>query len=152
MPKVLLSLPHQHQQSDGDCLAACAAMVLAHLGHTANYAQLLRLLKVKAYGAPAGNIRLLESLGLTTVYSQTDLAGLEAMLQEGHPVVVFVRTGQLPYWARSTDHALLVVGYDEGLLYVNDPAQSEAPIAVPRADFELAWLEMNNRYALISLT
>jgi hypothetical protein len=38
------------------------------------------------------------------------------MLQEEHPVIVFVRTGELPYWTYSTDHALVVVGYDENLL------------------------------------
>lgn len=125
-------------------------MVLAHLGHTIDYPQLLRLLKIKPYGAPAGNIRLLENLGVTVVYSKTDLAGLEAMLQAGHPVIVFVRTGELSYWTYNTDHALLVVGCDEGLLYVNDPNRSEAPIAVPRGDFELAWLERDYYYALIT--
>jgi ABC-type bacteriocin/lantibiotic exporter with double-glycine peptidase domain len=149
VPKVLLSVPHQHQQSDGDCLAACAAMVLAHLGHTIGYLQLLELLKIRPYGAPASNIRLLENLGLSVVYSKTDLAGLRAMLQEGHPVIVFVRTGELPHWTYSTDHALLVIGFDENLLYVNDPDRSTAPIAVPLDDFELAWLERDHYYALI---
>ena len=150
MPKVLLSVPHQRQQSDGDCLAACAAMVLAQLSHEIDYPYLLELLKIKSYGAPASNIRLLESLGLTVVYSKTDLVGLEAMLQQGHPVIVFVRTGELPYWTYNTDHALLVVGYDESHLYVNDPHRSEAPIAVPCSDFELAWLERDYYYALIT--
>ena len=36
------------------------------------------------------------------------------------------------------------------LLYVNDPNHSEAPIAVPRGDFELAWLESDYYYALIT--
>jgi hypothetical protein len=125
-------------------------MILAHLGQVIDYHQLLKLLKIRPYGAPASNIRLLENLGLTVVYSKTDLVGLEAMLQEGHPVIVFVRTGELPYWAYNTDHALLVVGCDEGLLYVNDPNHSEAPIAVPRGDFELAWLERDYYYALIT--
>jgi hypothetical protein len=125
-------------------------MALAHLDHAIDYPQLLRLLKIKPYGAPAGNIRLLENLGLTVVYSKTDVMGLEAMLQEGHPVIAFVRTGELPYWSYSTDHAVLVVGYDEGLLCVNDPIRSEAPIAVPRDDFELAWLERDYYYALIT--
>jgi hypothetical protein len=57
VPKVLLSVPHQLQEGDGDCLAACAAMVLAHLGRAIEYARLLRLLDIKPYGAPAGNIR-----------------------------------------------------------------------------------------------
>ena len=150
MPKVLLSVPHQNQQSDGDCLAACAAMILMHLGHTTDYPQLLNVLKIEPYGAPASNIRLLESLGVNDVYSKTDLAGLQAMLQEGHPVIVFVRTGELPYWTYSVDHALLVVGYDENLLHVNDPANPKAPITIPQGDFELAWLERDYFYALIT--
>ena len=125
-------------------------MVLAHLGHAIDYPQLLTLLKIKPYGAPAGNVRRLENLGLNVVYSKTDLLGLQAMLQEGHPVIVFVRTGELPYWAYSTDHAVVVIGYDESLLYVNDPARPEAPVTVPCGDFELAWLERDYFYALIT--
>jgi hypothetical protein len=45
---------------------------------------------------------------------------------------------------------LLVVGYDESQLYVNDPHCPEAPLAVPRGDFELAWLERDYHYALIT--
>ena len=150
VPKILLSVPHLLQRSDGDCLAACVAMVLAYLDRVMDYAALLSLLKIRPHGAPAGNIRLLASLNLNVVYSKTDMVGLEAMLQQGHPVIVFVRTGELPYWTYSTDHALLVVGYDESQLYVNDPYYSEAPIAVPRGDFELAWLEHDYRYALIT--
>ncbi len=148
--KVLLSVPHRLQQGDGDCLAACAAMVLTHLGRGIDYTRLLRLLKVKSYGAPAGNIRLLESLDLAVTYSKTDMAGLQAMLQQGYPVIVFVRTGDLPYWTYSTDHALLVVGCDENQLFVNDPNHAESPMAVPRGDFELAWLERDYYYAIIT--
>jgi hypothetical protein len=125
-------------------------MVLAYLERAVDYSRLLSLLKIKPYGAPASNVWLLETLGLTVVYSKTDLAGLEAMLEAGHPVIVFVRTGELPYWTYSTDHALLVVGYDEGCLYVHDPHRSEFPIAVPRRDFELAWLEREYYYALVT--
>ncbi len=150
MPKILLSVPHLLQRSDGDCLVTCVSMVLAYLDRVMDYAALLSLLKIRPHGAPAGNIRLLASLNLNVVYSKTDMVGLEAMLQQGHPAIVFVRTGELPYWTYSTDHALLVVGYDESQLYVNDPYYSEAPIAVPRGDFELAWLEHDYRYALIT--
>lgn len=152
MPKLLFNIPHQRQQSDGDCLAACAAMVLAHLGTTLDYNRLLRLLNVQFYGAPAGNIRRLTQLNLNVTYRQTDMRGLEAMLQQGQAVIAFVRTGDLPYWSYSTDHALVVVGYDEAHIYVNDPDRDEAdsPISVPRGDFELAWLERDYYYALIT--
>jgi uncharacterized protein YvpB len=125
-------------------------MALAHLGRAVEYPQLLQLLNIKPYGAPAGNIRLLSALGATVAYSQTDVQGLETLLQQGQPVIVFVRTGDLPGWTYSTDHALLVVGYDEETLYVNDPDRAEAPQRIPRSDFELAWLERDYYYAVIS--
>jgi ABC-type bacteriocin/lantibiotic exporter with double-glycine peptidase domain len=125
-------------------------MALAYLDHAIDYAQLLRLLKIKPHGAPATNIRLLANLSFTVVYSQTNMAGLEAMLQQSQPVIVFVRTGALPYWAYNTDHALVVVGYDENHLFVNDPHHAESPTAVPRDSFELAWQERDYYYALIT--
>ena len=124
---------------------------MAHLGRTIDYAQLFKLLRIKPYGAPAGNIRLLADLNLAVVYSQTDLTGLRAMLQHGWPVIIFVRTDELPHWTYGTDHALLVVGCDEDQMYVNDPACSEFPITVPWGDFELAWLARDYYYALITL-
>jgi len=150
VPKVSLSVPHQLQQSDADCLAACAAMVLAYLGREIDYALLLELLGIRPFGAPAGNIRLLADLGLVVVYSKTHTTGLKAMLQQGHPVIVFVRTDQIPHWEYGTDHAILVVGYDERHFYVNDPYHSQAPIAVSSGDFELAWLERDYSYALVT--
>ena len=150
MPKVLLSIPHNKQQGDGDCLAACASMVLAHLGHSVPYVKVLRELKVKSYGAPASNIKLLVRWNLTVTYSISDMAGLETLLTEGHPVIVFLRTGELPYWQINTDHAVVVVGYDDKNIYVNDPYFDHTPIAVSRGDFELAWLERDYFYALIS--
>lgn len=150
MPKRLLPVPHQQQQSDGDCLAACAAMVLNYLNIPIGYTELQRLLKIKPYGAPASNIRLLAHLDLSVTYSVTDMAGIESILKQDHPIIVFVRTGELPYWSYGTDHALLVVGYDEANLYVNDPHFANAPIIVPRGDFELAWLERDYYYALLT--
>jgi ABC-type bacteriocin/lantibiotic exporter with double-glycine peptidase domain len=150
VPKRLLPVPHQQQQSDGDCLAACAAMVLNYLNSSIDYTELQRLLKIKPYGAPASNIRLLVQLNLSVTYSVTDMTGIESMLEQGHPVIVFVRTSELPYWSYGTDHALLVVGYGEANIYVNDPNFTNAPIAVPRGDFELAWLERDYYYALVT--
>ncbi len=103
VPKVLLSVPHQPQQGDGDCLAACAAMVLAYLGREISYSRLLRLLKIQPHGAPSGNIRLLAALKFNVTYSQTDLTRLKVMIQQGHPVIVFVRTSELPYWTYACD-------------------------------------------------
>lgn len=149
MPQRLLPVPHRRQQADGDCLAACAAMVLSYWQRDVTYSALLLLLRIQPYGAPASNIRFLSNLGVSVIYSSTNVSGLQSLLDQGNPVIVFVRTGELPYWTYATDHAVVVVGIDEGHVYVNDPDRSDAPIAVPIGDFELAWLEKDYAYALI---
>jgi len=47
-------------------------------------------------------------------------------------------------------HALLVVGYDENQVYVNDPARPESPVSIRRGDLELAWLARDYFYALVT--
>lgn len=61
-----------------------------------------------------------------------------------------VRTDELPYWNYATDHAVVVVGFIENHVYVNDPAFAAAPIAVPLAAFELAWMNFDYRYAVLT--
>lgn len=143
MPKVLLPISHLKQAGEGDCLAACAGMVLQHLRLAVSYADLLRLLGIRSFGAPAGNIRLLAQLGLTVTYSVTDLNGVVQLLDEGAPVIAFLRTGDLPYWQYSTDHAVVVVGYDSDTkqIFLNDPYTDRAAIGVSQGNFELAWSE-----------
>ncbi len=85
-------------------------MVLEYIGRGLDYANLLRLLKIRDFGAPASNIRLVEQLGLSVTYSVTNMDGLIRMVDSGTPVIVFVRTGNLPYWKHQTDHAILVIG------------------------------------------
>lgn len=152
MPKVLLPISHRKQASEGDCLAACAAMLLDHLGLTRGYSDLRQLLRIRSYGAPASNIRLLAQLGLNVTYSVTDLSGLFQLLQQGLPVIVFLRTGDLPYWKYSTDHAVVVVGYDSETrqIFLNDPYADEANLAVSQGDFELAWSERDYHFATIT--
>lgn len=127
-------------------------MALQHLGINSDYPDLLELLRIRSFGAPAGNIRLLERLGLKVSYSVSDMKGLEHLLREGTPVIVFLRTGDLPYWEYSTDHAVVVVGYDPEAqqIILNDPYAEEGAISVPLGDFELAWSERDYHYAAIT--
>jgi uncharacterized protein YvpB len=126
-------------------------MILDFIGHGVDYLQLLQLLRIRSYGAPAGNIRLLTQLGLTVDYSVSDIEGLYRQLNDGQPVIVFLRTGDLPYWKHQTDHAVVVVGFDDVAqsIYLNDPYFDVAPIVVPQGYFELAWLERDYYFATI---
>ena len=151
MPGNLLNVPLRKMSQTADCLAACAAMVLDYIGHPVNYTDLLRLLKVGSLGTPAGHIVRLGQWSLAVEYGEGSLETLRSFVDSDHPVIALVRTRELPYWQGfDTYHSVVVVGYDEAQIYVNDPHFDDAPQSVAIDDFLLAWLEMSNRYAVLS--
>jgi hypothetical protein len=73
------------------------------------------------------------------------------LLVVNRPPIVFVKTGELPYWnGQDVEHALVVVGMDERTILLNDPAFRRAPVKVSLGDFDLAWLERDEMYAVIT--
>jgi ABC-type bacteriocin/lantibiotic exporter with double-glycine peptidase domain len=152
MDRVILPVQNCPQHRTGECLVACTAMVLGYMGVTIPYQRLLRTLEtIPDMGTPSFKVVNLQRLGLTVIYRQGTFDELLQHLLAGHPCIVFVRTGQLPYRNDNTDHAIVVVGMDEQNIYVNDPESAEAPIRVSRGDFDLAWLEHDEKYAVITL-
>jgi ABC-type bacteriocin/lantibiotic exporter with double-glycine peptidase domain len=151
VPGRLLQLPNHKQQEESDCLAAYAAMMLGAIGLTLPYTKLLSILNVAAWGTPHRNItRLVELVpNIRVVYKQGELPDLLRAIDAGYPPVAFVWTGELPYWSLSTWHAVVVVGYDEQSVLVNDPAFEVAPQVVSRGDFDLAWIAYDAYYAFI---
>ncbi len=125
-------------------------MVLAYHGRDTDYDEIRAALRIKPFGAPAANVRLLTAFDVRVVYSTTSLVGLRQMLDDGHPVIAFVKTGNLPHWTYDTDHALVVIGYEGATLFVNDPDRPDGPITVGADDFELAWLERDYYFAALS--
>jgi len=151
MPSTLLPVPHFEQLERGECLAACAAMVLTYLGWPVDYTKLLKVLKIQPrIGTPAYNIRELEKLGINVIYKLGTVAEIQTQLSHNSPCITFVKTSELPYWDEDTEHAVVVVGMDEQSVYLNDPAFPLAPISVPLADFDLAWFEWGEFYAVLS--
>ncbi len=150
MPSTLLPIPHFQQKQKADCLSACAMMVLTYLGLQVEYDTILRLLKVRSFGASGQNLKYLSSLGVSVTYREGSLDELRHHWQNGHSCIVLVRTAELPHWRYATDHAVVVVGIQDEQVYVNDPAFAAAPIAVPLTAFELAWMDFDYRYALIT--
>lgn len=74
------------------------------------------------------------------------------MLAIGLPVIAAVNTRELTsYWHVAVAHAVVIVGIDNEFIYLNDPALDNAPTRVALAEFDLAWLEMDNLSCVISL-
>ncbi len=145
------------QQADGYCLPACAQMALAHLGISISQEDLARRMGVRRnLGVPYSRITRLMSSGVHIEYAaHGDLDTLCRFLDRDLPVILFIQAGELPHWSgRKAQHAILVVeiGEQEALILDPYPEAQPAPLCVPLGDLVLAWDEMSNAYAVISLS
>jgi ABC-type bacteriocin/lantibiotic exporter with double-glycine peptidase domain len=152
MPGIWLEVPHLKQRHPSDCMAACAAMVLDYLKRPIPYERLLGWLEIDPkIGAPAARIRRLAGLVGRVIYRSGTLKDITESLRLGLPPIAFVHTLQLGYWARNTRHAVVVIGIDEvgDKIRLNDPFFDNAPQAISLLEFQLAWDEMDNLYAVL---
>ena len=145
----LLNISHQTQLRDSWCLPACIAIVSAFYGRAEQQATLARWLGTTEIGTPARNIGRLESRGFRVVYQEGSFQFLSDALQAGTPCIIFLRTGDLPYWVVDTAHAVVLAGIDENQAYLYDPVFSDAPKVVPISDLMLAWSSFD--YAVATL-
>ena len=146
-----LPVLHRQQSQSSDCLAACTAMVFDYLQVPYRYEQLLKLLRVRSFGTMFSNLRYLDSFGLSILIERGDVSALRHHLESGLPPIVFVNTGFLSHWDETTGHAVIVVALEDRLVYVNDPKFVDAPKAIPLTEFEAAWIEQEQLYAVIGL-
>lgn len=152
MPKNWLPVPHHKQRHAADCLAACIAMILDYMDKSTNYKRLLRLLNIDLdIGGRAPNVKRLSALGVSVNYSTGTLTDLSHHIAQGSPCIAFVNTSCLSYWPEATRHAVVVVGLDDQYVYLNDPFFDASPQSILRLEFELAWDEFDNAYAMLSL-
>ncbi len=147
----ILPIPHQSQLADGYCLPACVQMVLSYWGIEREQADLAKQLQmVPGAGTPGNRVRLLASDTLEVFYGHGELADLQTALNRGAAPIVLVYTGELPYWDLATAHTVVLLGIDEGVAVINDPGMTQVKLRVSLGDFELAWYEMANLYALLT--
>ncbi len=141
---------HFPQRADGDCLTACAAMVLAYVGVRPSYRRLLRTLGTRReVGTPFSNIRNLTKFGVTFSYGDGTLTTLRHHIENDSPCIVSVDTGELPHWRYATPHAVVIVGLDDSFAYIHDPDLPTGPTVVPIGDFDLAWLEGDELFVAV---
>ncbi|MCL4863629.1 MAG: C39 family peptidase [Caldilineaceae bacterium] len=148
----LLPVLHRPQSQQADCLAAFAAMILDYLQVPFNDARLRKLLRIRHYGAFFSDIENLTVLGVAVSVDEGDIDTLQRELDVGLPVIAAVNTGFLQaYWNEALGHAVVVVGIEDEIVYINDPALATAPQAIDLNEFFAAWGEKDFLYAVISL-
>lgn len=148
----ILSVPHHRQSADGYCLPACVQMLLAYWGIERPQADLAKQLGlIEGAGTPGNRLRRLASKELNVFYSEGTLSDLTVALDEEIPLIVLVNTRELPYWEIETAHAVVLRGLENSRATINDPAFEIHPFQISLGDFLLAWDEMANLYAKISL-
>ncbi|MBI4670212.1 MAG: hypothetical protein HY741_00910 [Chloroflexi bacterium] len=145
----LLPVSHHEQLQQSDCLAACAAMVLDYLGFPAEYDTLLSRLQVGEYGALIGNLRFLEKFGVKVLIARGEIETLRSCLARALPPIAFVDTNELSYWNAASYHAVVVIGIEGNRIFINDPAFADAPKKISVDEFMLAWIGLEQFYALI---
>ncbi|QWH53810.1 C39 family peptidase [Bacillus mycoides] len=89
-----------------------------------------------------------------------DVQDLYKVISSGSPVWVIINTTFKPLaessfetWDTSSgkvkityyEHSVVVIGYDQNFVYVNDPLADNPRKAVPRAEFEKAWEQMGKQ-------
>lgn len=143
-PTVLLRKRHFKQELQASCVAAAARMLLDYHGiFGVSEAELRRILKTKAHGTHLFNLLFLKDekrWNLDVEISEGSLDTLFAAISlHKIPVITFVNTASLPHWDEMAYHVVLVVGYDEESVIINDPFFDENELQVPIANFLKAW-------------
>jgi len=144
-----LNVPHLQQSEAGWCLPACAAMVAAYWHQPLTQADIARWLDTQGIGTPASHVDRLARHGFEVTYKTGSLAELEMWLAQSVPCILFLRTGELPYWQVDTPHAVVLVGLQANDAYLLDPSVETAPVKVSSGDLLLAWSHFEYTYAVL---
>ena len=126
--------------SNGVCLLA-----------TTTQEDIARWLGTRGIGTPASQVQRLTQYGFDVNYGVGSMSDLTVWLARGVPSIVFLRTGDLPYWSVDTPHAVVVAGLEGGNAYLFDPGIEEAPMSVAGNALMLAWSHFDYSYAVLSL-
>jgi ABC-type bacteriocin/lantibiotic exporter with double-glycine peptidase domain len=141
-----LKLPLFRQEQPHTCLPACIRIILAHWGRQHTEAELARVCgSVPVWGTlPAEAIDGLESLGYRALwFENAKLERLIELLDQGWPVIVFLRAADLPH-GRAGLHAVVMAGLEAGDVICVDPGLgTEARLSLN--DFVRAWSALDNQ-------
>ena len=155
MPKsFMIHLQHHQQEHSASCLAACVVMILSNLRVDVTEAAVRRIIKTKPHaGAHPVNLQRLSELGVMAWPFEGTVDALQHRLENSMPVIAFLWTGSLTYWATHVGvdyvHAVVVVGWTEMSVWVHDPALPTGPTEISWAEFKDAWQYSRHTLAVI---
>ena len=144
-----LNVPHLRQSEAGWCLPACVAMVAAYWQEPLAQSDVAQWLDTRGVGTPASRVERLAQRGFKVIYRTGSLAELKVWLAHSVPCILFLRTGELPYWQVDTPHAVVLISLEADQAYVLDPAVETAPAKVSLGDLLLAWSHFEYTYAVL---
>lgn len=119
------------------------------LGQSTPEPDLATQLGTTALGTPGSRLLRLSSLDLEVNFGPLTLPLIYDWLNAHVPVIALVRTLFLDYWQIDMAHAVVVVGYDEQQIYINDPAFDDALQRATPNGFLAAWGEYDYLAGLI---
>ena len=151
----MIRVPHLRQKPGSkSCLVISVKMVLDGYGVYHTEEEIGTVIEYDpVLGASIMNIDLLdEAWGIVTESGEIDLERVKQEIDGSTPVIVVVEAHYLPYREASirANHTLVVVGYDDDNIYVNDALLPSAPTAIPIADFLKAWDGLGKFGAIIT--
>jgi ABC-type bacteriocin/lantibiotic exporter with double-glycine peptidase domain len=115
-------------------------MVLSYLGMEVSESSLRTMLETDDIGTPVDKISEPEkSLDIKILATNMSLSTLKTHLDQKTPAIAFLYTEPLPYWQAKTAHAVVVVGYENGDILVNDPMFKTTPKRVQEKRFLESW-------------
>ena len=144
-----LNVPHQSQREPSWCLPACVAIVSAYWGVPISQTDVAHWLGTSDIGTPSNRTQWLNSKNFTVIYSEGSVTTLIDWLGQGCPLILFLYTGDLPYWTIDTAHAVVLAGLDGESAILVDPAVDEIKCIVSIGDLLLAWSQFDYTFAVI---
>ncbi len=140
---VRLSVP-QIKQPYKMCLVASVSMVLSYWNTEIAPSEIAKEVPLYKEGTTGLDLqRFVESRGFQGFLIQPQLEDLFAHLQKQRPLIV-----SLP-GRKGVDHALVLVGYDESRVWLNDPASGKE-VSQSLRSFEASWTA-NQRWTFLIL-
>lgn len=122
-------------------MPACLKMILEFFNQPAAESDLRKQLKTKPFGTHIINVfSLKEIYGIQAKIEFWSLEELKIYLHTTRtPCIALVWTEYLAHWKQNCLHSVIVIGYDNEYMIINDPNFDKNEFLIPFDDFINAW-------------